>query len=290
MIAHDKWASWPCPIYKTIVMRIFLFFMIALSVSFVSCSEDDASDVIVLVNQSKFPHEAMAGDLVELEVHAFTERLALSSFSAYTYDTERGMVFLCDTVPGVNDFVYRLQYLVPTFGKDSMELTFNFEAVDELGHSQRTVARMTVAGGSVALEERSGLMIYSANSGKDNAFSLSDPSRTFISTLVDSSLVDIYAYCEDYDDEMISGEWRSMTGVNFVKNNAFDYVNATSVTVNDVFRGSRKSVRVNDVSRGDIIIVGRDAEALAVFHVIMVYDEAGTANDGYLLNYKMANN
>lgn len=101
-------------------------------------------------------------------------------------------------------------------------------------------------------------MLYAGNSGREDGFSLSAPSQTFICNLSDSTRIDIYAYSNPNDKtKQLSREWRTNTDVEFIKNNTFDYVNATSISIENIYRSSVRSNHVKDLKRSDIIIVGK---------------------------------
>lgn len=72
----------------------------------------------------------------------------------------------------------------------------------------------------------------------------------------------------------------------FVRANSFDYASATSSSLSSAYSASVTSDTVEDIRLNDVILVGRDSKAVGVFKVIQIFDEEGTLNDRYILNFK----
>lgn len=260
---------------------------------FTACEnkEDDASQVIILFENASHYQTVSAGEIIKLTIRSFTSNKSISQFKVTSFDSEKGDIEILDTIPDTQEFLLDFLYTVPTFNTDSIKHQVIFRATDNLGKYQETSLRLTVKGGGQTLTEKSGLMFYAGNSGKEDGFSLSAPSQTFICSLTDSARIDIYAYADPDDrTDILSKEWRTNTDVEFIKNNTFDYINATSTSIDNIYKSSIRSNYVKNIQRGDIILVGKKNVAWGAFHVIAVYEESGTQNDGYLINYKSINN
>ena len=77
-----------------------------------------------------------------------------------------------------------------------------------------------------------------------------------------------------------------MNGLYFARFNDFDFENANSSSVINAYKNSNKSPKIMNISNEDIILVGRDNEALGVLKVINVYDEIDPMQDRYYFVFK----
>lgn len=270
-----------CSMKKYFTLQFFLLFLL------VSCDSDVSDVAIYLDNITSIGGEARSGDVINLKIKSSANDGVISLINISSFDSELGSKSLFDTIPNVDEFAFEYDYTMPSFNKDSLEHQIILKAWDNHGNEQRFTKKITVVGGSKALIEKSGLMLNAGNSGKENAFSLTDPSQTFLFTSADSAKTDIYAYADNSSiSEVLSGELRTMTDVEFVRINTFDYINATSLTIKNAYTSSKRSNNVRNIQRGDIILVGRGIQPWGVFLVVLLYDEDGTSSDGYMLNYK----
>lgn len=252
--------------------------------------DDDASDLVLMVENPENLVIARSGDVREVRVRAFSDAGTVTRLTIGSYDTERGERALLDTTLSQSECRFSYYYTVPSFVADSIVHELRFAAWDDLGHDQHYKVKMTVRGGSQILSEYAGMMLYAGNSGREDALSLDAPTQPFIRALADSAQAlraDIYAYADSTDvSSILSREWRSASDVLFVRHNSFDYASATSTSIRTTYNGAVRAVRLTDIQSGDIVLVGRGAAAWGVIRVVMVYDGEGTASDGYLLNFK----
>lgn len=248
---------------------------------------EDASQVIILFENASNVQTASAGEIIKLKIKSFTSNESIEQFIITSFDSEKGDLKILDTIPHTQIFTLDFIYTVPAFNSDSIKQQLTFQAIDNRNQYQETSLVLTVRGGNIALTERSGLKLYSGNSGREDGFSLSAPSQTFICSLTDSAQIDVYAYADlDNPTEVLSREWRTNTDVEFIKNNTFDYVNATTSSIDNIYKSSLRSNYVKNIQRGDIILAGKKNKVWGVFHIVETYDDNGTLNDGYLINYK----
>lgn len=142
--------------------------------------------------------------------------------------------------------------------------------------------------GGASLIHYDGIVMYGARSGRPNGFSLSK-AQTLLCETSDSSLIDIYDY-PSIDAATTAGrlsrEWRSRTGLQFARMNDFDYSGTNQLLLNNAFKASRRYTSLKDIAEGDVVLFGREDQALGVLQVLMVVDEYGNTNDRYVFNLK----
>ena len=85
---------------------------------------------------------------------------------------------------------------------------------------------------------------------------------------------------------MLSRQWRSQSGLQFVRYNDFNFPAATVKYLHDSYLAGNKFSSVSNLNTGDIILVGRGNEAIGVFQIQNIYDEEGYENDRYELTFK----
>ena len=141
--------------------------------------------------------------------------------------------------------------------------------------------------GNVLLVPYENIILYSGEqSAKPNGLSL-EWVNPIITQTTDSTMVDIYDYrSEDATPGMLSHEWRSRTGIKFVRYNDFNFPAATVKYLQDSYLAGIKYSSLGNLTTGDIILVGRDNNAIGVFQIQAIYDEEGYENDRYELTFK----
>ncbi|MGN0036377.1 MAG: hypothetical protein ACI36X_04055 [Bacteroidaceae bacterium] len=268
--------------------RLFPYLLVLIVLPFTACSdESDASPIVIEFDNFDPIQVVSGGELIKLKVSTFATGSTIETFSIASFDNEKGDRHLFDTLVQAERFSYSYNYQVPEFLTDSIQHMLSFQSTDAKGYKHEKSAALIVKGGSVLLIERSGLMLYAGNSGRENGFSLSDPSQTFITNLTDSARIDLYAYADTTStSDVLAREWRTGTDVDFAKMNSFDYVNATRTTVTAAYSSAVRTPYVKGINRGDLVLVGKTGKPWGIIQVIAVYDEEGTTNDGYLINYK----
>lgn len=136
---------------------------------------------------------------------------------------------------------------------------------------------------SSAIEELTGVSLYSPRSMKNDAFSFK------LMQSIDSSMddeADIYVVDTEATSDMLSGIWASGTGLRFCKANNFNYASATHQSVAAVYANSVTLPMVSELAIDDIIFVGSDNEAVAIIRIVNIYDVEGVENDRYDISIK----
>ncbi|MBR6055100.1 MAG: hypothetical protein IKP46_07155 [Bacteroidales bacterium] len=251
-------------------MKRFLLILVA-GIALVSCSERDASDIIILVQQ--YADTINAGEKADFLVNAFTthEKIVRVTFSSF--NEVEGAVDLGVVEPNVKNWNDHFYYEGPFLSKDTSTVRIKFIANDNLGNSVLQESKIVVISPSKdrLLENYSGLTIYSASHGSDDGFCLKTR-EPISSATADESEKDILLA----DDGSVS----TATDVVFSLVSSFNYPKATRKMVEDMFAGLNHSVSLAPLKKGDIFFVGRkdlesgDMTAWGVFKVLAVYEES----------------
>ncbi len=259
--------------------KLLVLFMAVLSLA--GCSEKDASDIVLFVTPSSY--SVSGGDRMYFDVTSMTIHDYVALFEVSSFDAENGRQDLDVIEPKTKRFSYRYEYVVPAMEVQGAVVEMMFCVTDNLGNRSETTVRLNVGKGTM-LNEMSGITLWSPASGKDDAFSLS-LLQTVNSASASEKDVDIFVMPEP-DSENLGLSWGTRTGVKFVRANSFDYASATSSSLSSAYSASVTSDTVEDIRLNDVILVGRDSKAVGVFKVIQIFDEEGTLNDRYILNFK----
>ena len=268
--------------------RIVVFLGLLVPVLF-SCKEDP-SDVFILATDAEQNAYVQSGNNLLIRVRSVSDNYLVDRIRISSIDAEKGTQLLKDTnIGGLKSAEFYFTYTVPSyFIADTSLLTLQFEAFASNGGSSKMVLKYRVVGGA-SLIPYDGIMMYGARSGRPNGFSLATAQTLYCET-ADSSTIDIYDYHDTLSgasSDQLSREWRSRTGLHFARLNDFDYAGTNQLLLNNAFKASRHYTSLKNIAEGDVILFGRGDEALGVLRLLMVADEAGTANDRYVFNMKL---
>lgn len=262
-------------------MERFLSCLCALVMFCVACtSENDADPVLLYVSPNTL--EATAGDKIYFDITARTINQELVRIEAMTFDKKAGSVSIFNAEPQAQRYSYRLIYEIPNYNEDQ-SVEFSFFATDNLGNIQDMHISVLVHSNSSAIEELTGVSLYSPRSMKNDAFSFK------LMQSIDSSMddeADIYVVDNEATSDMLSGIWASGTGLRFCKANNFNYASATHQSVAAVYANSVTLPMVSELAIDDIIFVGSDNEAVAIIRIVNIYDVEGVENDRYDISIK----
>jgi hypothetical protein len=183
----------------------------------------------------------------------------------------------------VNEFFYR--YYAPNGGSENVILTFR--VIDAEGLSNATLRRITIQGNAF-LEQTTGHLLYSGyNLSSLNGFRIAALESVNLASLEDSSGVDLYEF-DVTADESISRSLSSYSGIKFVRNNSFNYAEATNQSAEASFTSSMPQSIVSNIQTDDILITRYDTinNRYAVLRIVSVTDEPGVNGDKYEFNIK----
>jgi len=255
---------------------------------FFSCErEKDATPVAVLLRSGEVVQMSTPGSKIRYEISAYSLRSTLKNFRITSFDSEHGERLFLDSNINQARLEHTFILDVPEFSRDSVPFELKIRAEDFAGNFYVLTCRVVVVGGAQILPTLTGIVVYSGSSGRQNAFSLNDPSQPFVKALADSIDVDIYDHPNATVPEILSREWRSYTDIRFVKINSFNFANATATNINASFRSAVRQRTVEDLKPNDIILVGRNDIAIGAILITDVVDNEGVDNDFYRFDVKL---
>jgi hypothetical protein len=251
-------------------IRVLLAVLPAVLSAFVlsSCDEEskEVSPVAMLISPVASDSVVLSsGDHTRYSMTLHTvndrvERLAVSSF-----DAEYGSRSVLDTTfsKKVDEFVF--DYKAPVINRDSLPVTLTFESWDNKGNYCSVDRQLLIRNRQVVIDEKSGIVLRSSDSGFADAFCFASPSQTFSwQHSPDSVRADVYLSASS---DFMSLSLCSNTAAKMVRNNSFDYPAATASSIQAVYSSSRRDDVVSDLRVNDIILVGHDAQAEGVLRV-----------------------
>lgn len=266
-------------------MRTVLLWCVVWMCFCCACEDEEGSPIVILVTPGQQVLDVKAGDKVIYTVETFANSGVIEHLGISSIDAEQGLIRLMDTSLNVARAKFDFQYIVPVMPEDSARINLKFESGNSHDYMS-SVRTLRVVGGDVLLQEESGYTLYSSTSSKADAFRISDSQLLFSGQEADS-LLDIYDY-HDLQEAAgtLSREWRSGSGVRFVRFNDFNYPLATESGIRKAYEEGIKYSSIRNIDADDIILVGRDGAALGVIKIMSVFDEDGTEADRYVFNLK----
>lgn len=181
------------------------------------------------------------------------------------------------------DFFYA--YRAPDSGAEDVILTFR--VFDNDGLSNSVLRRVLISGNSL-LSQTTGHLIYSGyNTSSINGFNIATASPYNLATLTDSSSIDLMEFDLE-DDDVLSRSLSSYSGIKFIRNNDFNYAQATNQSAKASFESSTPQSIISNINNDDILIAKYDTlnNRFAVIRIIDVTDESGINSDRYEFNLK----
>lgn len=253
-----------------------------------ACEEEESSPLVILATPEQESAKVVGGDKVLYTIEAFANSGELEYVKFTSKDACRGTVMLLDSTVATQRLKMDFVYTVPRLDADSVAITLRFEA-GNMEQSSTTTHVLNFVGGGMYIEEESGYVMYSAASSKANAF-LWTASRVTFAELEADSLTDIYDYhAPEVRADSLMREWRSRTGICFVRYNDFNYPQATVSSIRQAYEAGVKYNALKAIRPDDIVLLGSEERGvLGVIRIVQVFDEAGTENDRYVFNLKKA--
>lgn len=259
---------------------------LALAAVFFQSCKKEADPPFIYVSPTSSVLETTPGGLIEFTIRAYAGdnggqlRVQVlskpnNSFTSTILDT---LVYA-----EVNEFFYR--YYAPDGGAEDVLLTFR--VIDSDGLSNATLRRITIEGNAY-LTQTTGHLLYSGyNLSALNGFDIDLLQPVNLASLADSSGVDLFEF-DVTDDETMSRSLSSYSGIKFVRNNSFNYAEATNQSAEASFISSTPQSIVSNIQTDDILITRYDtlANRYAVLRIVSVSDEPGVNGDKYEFNIK----
>jgi len=171
------------------------------------------------------------------------------------------------------------------YGTSDVILTFTI--YDEDGNKNATVRRMMISGTNL-LTENSGFDLFSKYASSSvNAFNIGDLTSLQLGADPDSANIDLVEF-DDTDDGELNNALTSYSGIKFVRNNSFNYPEATQQSAYNTYSSSTPLAIVDNIAVNDILITEYDTinHLYAVVKITAVTNQSGSNSDKYTFNLK----
>lgn len=261
----------------------------------ISC-KNGKSDQLILMVSPDAAQTAKSGQILTFTLNVKSQSLIKKVTIAERRNTDFLKV-IADTVPDGNVFRWEFEYRVPNLESEQELLDIYFTVSDTEGNSVKSLRIISVFTDTKGLlTETTGYTMYSSASTDFNAFNLTENKLIIVplfDTLqtIDSSMVHIVDASGD-KSSMLSRQWKSLAGCQFVRFNDLDYGNATATALKSAYENGLKRDFVEKITEEDLIITRyskTDSSEFqyAVFKIVQVIEVDGTASkDRYIFNVK----
>ncbi len=214
----------------------------------------------------------------------------LNRIKMTAYDKQYGLRAVMDSVVSGQSVTIDCVWQMPNVS-DTTQISLDIQAFADNGQQTSFAKKFYVIPSNSVVTSIDGLSFYSAKSGKQDAFSLSELASKFSVTAADES-IDIYDCSADTTlysatSDTLSCEWKSKNGLQFGRFQNFNYGEATYTSIQQAYALSSSDNSIRGISNDDVILIGRNGDAIGVIKVVAVYDEEGVANDRYLFSVKL---
>lgn len=257
---------------------------ILITIALNSCKEKEILPPAIFVSPQSTSINADPDDIIEFVVSATAGDNALNRV-VITQKPLGGITStIKDTTVAGREMDFYFVYIVPS-GASQYLLTFTI--YDSEGYSA-TIGRTLQVSTAAYLTETTGYELFSTwNFGGNDGFNLSALSSIQLDAGGDSTLVDL-TELDSEDNAALSLTLTSFSGIKFVRNNAFNYPQATTQSAEDSYSSSTPVQLVTNVAVNDILIAEYDTvlHKYAVIKITGVMDDTGVALDRYIFNVK----
>ena len=252
-----------------------------------ACVDDKAelSQVVITVSPgSSTSVQLEPGDKQRYQIELSTINDYVASFTITSFNKKLGEDVLLDTRINQKTYQTTFVFTAPETGADESTVELTFTATDNVGNTVQITRLVTVINKLVIMPEKTGIVLYSPLSGMPDALMLSDVARPFsLQTSPLAAEADIFV---ESNEEFNPISWASNSKTKFIRNNTFNYTEATAYSINAVYSSSYHSDVITDIQPNDIIIVGHDNTAQGVFMVTLISRGNAAGPDYMTLSYK----
>ena len=270
-------------------MKKALILFTGLLLLFSACQEKVSPVNLFITRADDYGNNVSHSMNILFHIHAYSNSTPITRLECTSFDSENGIEPVFDTLFASNpmdveyDYAHYTKYYTTS---ENMDVKLSFTVYTSGGDQLTQVIHYRVKG-NVLLVPYENIVLYSGEqSAKPNGLSLEWVSPIIAQT-ADSTKVDIYDYRPiDATPDELFHEWRSRTGIKFVRYNDFNFPAATVKYLQDSYLAGNKYSSLGNLNIGDIILVGRDNNAIGVFQIHAIYDEEGYENDRYELTFK----
>lgn len=266
--------------------KLFPIFLILFCASVVisSCKKEEDPPYLTLT-PSSVSLDVPPGSLIEFRVRAYAGDNELRNLLITEKPENSVTTTIKDTTlyGETADFFYI--YSVPNAGIE--QLLLRFTIYDRNGKSNSTIVQVNIDGNTF-LNQTTGHQLRNLHNTINDAFDISEVTVFSLDAPgADSTLTDIVEYSPT-NDGSLSKTWTSYTGIKFVRNNDFNYAEATAASAENTFNSSSQQLIITNLQTNDIIITKYDTvnNKYAVLRMVNIVDVDGVADDYYEFNLK----
>lgn len=227
-----------------------------------------------------------SGDNVRIHLKAQAQSSPIRHLTLVSYDSRYLQKTIVDTV--LTDPVKRIDetiVLAIPFYNDTTTMELKGTAYNLAGDVMTYKITLDILPGDRSLHSIDGVTMYSAQSGRNSAFSMDRLTVTDTLSLLQDSLWFADAQVADEQTEDMSYTWYSHS-LYFSRFENFDFAEATEQSVVTAYTNSKRNHIIRDLHTDDILLVGTADRALGVIKILIIADEAGTENDRYIFSLK----
>lgn len=265
--------------------KFFIGFLASISLLiFASCKDKEKAGPAIYIDPSSLVLTSNAGDLLEFTVTAKGGDFNLQQIKILQKPEGGVTSTLLDTIVSGSKTEFFYVYHVPA---GSPRILLTFKAIDTDGNEASTLRDLYVES-SIYLTETTGHELYSPfHFGSNNAFNIANSTWYQLDTDPDSADVDLLE-ADALNDGILSLDITSWSGIRFVRNNAFNYAEATGASAMNSYQSSIPQQLITDIQVNDILITEYDTvqHKYAVIKFTGVYDETDQNLDRYTFNLK----
>lgn len=266
-------------------MKKWIFCLLFLPL-FCACDDEDDATPVTLYTDARQELRVYGNEYKEIRITSKSNNGNLTRLHISSRDSERGEMTLLDSALNQQEIDFTYYYKAPILRKDSASVRLTITTFNAAGNTQSVEVTVRVIQRDYLLEELSAITLYAHETETHpNGYCFAD-FRPLMTSLTDSAKIDLYAYVDEGNSELMTREWRTNTDVFFTRNNNFNYSEATYSSLTASFEAAIGNPRIANLKADDIILFGRGNKALGVIKIIQVYDEPGVENDRYYFNVK----
>lgn len=274
-----------CFLFLRIMKKLSLYFWSVLFIAAAStgCKKDPVPPII-FVNPSSLHIVAESEQPFEFEIEAEKGDASLRQIQVLEKPVGGITTVVLDTLVSGSKASF-LWFRV--FPSDADEIIMTFKVVDEEGLDSETLRRVFIEN-NTPLTESTGHTLHSPYStSNSNAFHIDDLENFFLANDPDSTLVDLIEL-DETDDGEPSLTLTSWSGIRFVRNNSFNYPEATQGTAGSTYTSSTPLQLISGLEIDDILITETDTvnHQYAVIKITGIENPADSDDDRYTFNVK----
>lgn len=270
-------------------MRMRICFVLTAALLLLGCERQ--SELLHIVRPENLQWETEnieSGKIVRLHIFAQSENDNISRIELSEYDKQYGDNVIFDTIfdNASRKVDYWYNYQIPLFS-DTTVIRFNSQVWTDKGKTLTYRLYLNVLPADYNIRSIDGITMYSVKSGKRYAFSLVDLNTIIPTDTVSDKLIFFDRVQQDSTKaDVISREWKSLSGLYFSRFESFDYGEASVASIRKAYNICKHDNVIQNIKNDDVILFGSKADAYGVIKVLLVADDEGVDDDRYIFSVK----